>query len=316
MKQNERLLVYAVTGFLALILVIAVLFGNDPVDAAGKKDASSKGLSELLQPEKSEAELAKAKAEADAKAKALANQLNGGRNGSPQQPLNAKPLTDDDIVLRELGQSRRERIVRWVTVQPGDAFEKLVRRWCGSADYLAEAISLNEDTVTLKVGQEVMVPWVDNSILAANLRARAEARLASNPVGSSSGASGQPRTLMNQTPAPIESGMPRPSVTRPGFAMPGGNSAPSGSRGPSGTTGPATGTPGPSGTSGSGGHAVAAPSVITYKVKKGDSIWRIATRRYGKANAYKMVKAIQSMNPGLGEDLKIGQEFKIPAKAE
>ena len=27
MKQNERLLVYAVTGFLALILVVAVFFG-------------------------------------------------------------------------------------------------------------------------------------------------------------------------------------------------------------------------------------------------------------------------------------------------
>ena len=29
MKQNERLLVYAVTAFLALILVIAVVFGDD-----------------------------------------------------------------------------------------------------------------------------------------------------------------------------------------------------------------------------------------------------------------------------------------------
>ena len=55
---------------------------------------------------------------------------------------------------------------------------------------------------------------------------------------------------------------------------------------------------------------------MTYTVKKGDSIWRIATKRYGKANAYKMVKAIQSLNPNLGEVLDIGQEFKIPAKAE
>jgi hypothetical protein len=35
MKQNERLLVYAVTGFLAVILVIAVVFGPSGREAIG-----------------------------------------------------------------------------------------------------------------------------------------------------------------------------------------------------------------------------------------------------------------------------------------
>lgn len=299
MKQNERLLVYAVTGFLALILVIAVLFGNDPVAASEKQENTSKGLSELLQPNKSDAEIAKAKAEVDARVKALAAQLSGG--SSSQQPLNAKPQRASDVVARAQGPSRRERFVRWVPVKSGDAFEKLVRRWCGDTQgYLEEALSLNEDTTTLKVGSEVMVPWVDDEVLAVIIEASAPLTLASNPSGSN-------RTLMRPSSGAIEAGMPRPSVTRPGFAMPGAGSPTAGSP----TAGsPSAGTPRASGTS----TGSAAP--VTYKVKKGDSIWSVATKRYGKARAYKMVKAIQSLNPNLGVNLKIGQEFKVPAKSE
>lgn len=289
MKQNERLLVYAVTGFLALILVIAVLFGNDPVAVAKTQENTSNGLSDILQPNKLDAELAKAKADADAKAMSLAEQLNAG--DSHEQPLNAKPYSASDVVVRVLGKSRRERMVRWVPVKRGDAFEKLVRRWCGDTqDNLEEALQLNEDTTTLKVGSEVMVPWVTDEVLAAIIEAQgASSRtLASSPVGSN-------RTLMSSSDEPAAAGMPRPSVTRPGFKMPGeSNSNPA--------------TPSAS----SAGSA----DLVTYTVKKGDSIWRIATKRYGKAKAYKMVKAIQSLNPNLGDVLDVGQEFKIPAKAE
>jgi LysM repeat protein len=289
MKQNERLLVYAVTGFLALILVIAVLFGNDPVAVAKTQENTSNGLSDILQPNKLDAELAKAKADADAKAMSLAGQLNAG--DSHEQPLNAKPYSASDVVVRVLGKSRRERMVRWVPVKRGDAFEKLVRRWCGDTqDNLEEALQLNEDTTTLNVGSEVMVPWVADEVLAAIIEAQgASSRtLVSSPVGSN-------RTLMSSSNEAVAAGMPGPSVTRPRFKMPGeSNSKPA--------------TPSAS----SAGSA----DLVTYTVKKGDSIWRIATKRYGKANAYKMVKAIQSLNPNLGEVLDIGQEFKIPAKAE
>lgn len=307
MKQNERLLVYAVTGFLALILVIAVLFGNDPVDASEKQEKTSNGsgLRDILQPNKSDAESAKAKAEADAKSKALVEQLAGGNSG--EQPLNAKVLSASDVVAQKHGPSRRERFVRWVPVKSGDAFEKLVRRWCGDTQgYLPEALKLNEDTTTLKVGSEVMVPWVDDEELAAIIEASAPLMLASNPVGSNrtgSNRTGSNRTLMTPPSGAVEAGMPRPSVTRPGFAMPGAASTKA--------SNPSAGTP-----SASAGITSRSAASVTYTVKKGDSIWSVATKRYGKAKAYKMVKAIQSLNPNLDENLKIGQEFKVPAKTE
>jgi LysM repeat protein len=311
MKQNERLLVYAVTGFLALILVIAVLFGNDPVDASEtqEKTSSGSGLRDLLQPNKSDAESVKAKAEADAKSKALVEQLAGGNSG--EQPLNAKVLSASDVVARAQGPSRRERFVRWVPVKSGDAFEKLVRRWCGDTQgYLPEALKLNEDTTTLKVGSEVMVPWVDDEELAVIIEASAPLTLASNPVGSNRNAANRTgssrtssnRTLMTPPSGVVEAGMPRPSVTRPGFAMPGAASLK-----PSNPSASVSST---------GGLSNGSAAPVTYTVKKGDSIWSIATKRYGKAKAYKMVKAIKSLNPSLDENLKIGQEFKVPAKAE
>ncbi|MGC6488979.1 MAG: hypothetical protein ACON4Z_15125, partial [Planctomycetota bacterium] len=48
MKQNERLLVYAVTGFLALILVVAVVFGDAPRAVTGEQPATSNSLGDLL----------------------------------------------------------------------------------------------------------------------------------------------------------------------------------------------------------------------------------------------------------------------------
>ena len=187
MKQNERLLVYAVTGFLALILVIAVLFGSEPVDAAKKQEKLSQGLDDILRPNDVDAELAKAKAAADAQAKALLQQLGqggdpvGGKIGS-EQPLIAKTQTASTLIAMKLGESRRERFVRWVAVKPGDSFEKLVRRWCGSTQpYLNEAISLNEDTRTLIAGEQVMVPWVDDEVLAGIIEAEAPRTLVSSP---------------------------------------------------------------------------------------------------------------------------------------
>lgn len=305
MKQNERLLVYAVTGFLALILVIAVMFGNDPVDAASKQENTSKGLNDILQPKLSEAEVAK---QAEAKAKALAEQLNGssGGGGSNEQPLNARPLLASDVVARELGPSRKERFVRWVPVKRGDAFEKLVRRWCGGTEgYLEEALRLNEETTKLTIGSQVMVPWVDDEVLAAIIEAEAsEAQRAPTPrtlIGNPNG-SGSSRTLMNPSRGAPEAGMPRPSVTRPGFAMPG--------RGPSEAE-----TARDNSSDGTVGVA-SVGEAMTYTVKSGDNLWSISAKRYGKGKADKMVKVILSMNPGLSSNLKVGQEFKMPTKAE
>lgn len=51
----------------------------------------------------------------------------------------------------------------------------------------------------------------------------------------------------------------------------------------------------------------------TVKVQKGDSLWRIAERAYGKATTSR-VKELQQLNPGLNEkNLKIGAEIKVAA---
>ena len=51
----------------------------------------------------------------------------------------------------------------------------------------------------------------------------------------------------------------------------------------------------------------------TVKVQKGDSLWKIAERAYGKASNAK-VRELQQLNPGLNEkNLKIGTEIKVAA---
>jgi len=286
MKQNERLLVYAVTGFLALILVIAVLFGNDPANAANKKENPSLGLNEMLNP-KGDADEAK-KAEEAAKKKAEEDKAN-------EQSLIAKPVLASDLVERTFGKSRRDRIVRFVPVKRGDSFERLVKRWCGSLDYLEEAQCLNEDVTTLQIGSEVAVPWVDNEVLAAIIEAQAPKTLiqrggsmpngnlpSSNSPNSNSPNNG--RTLTEAPGVPTANVSPGPTFLTPGASNTAKSDAPSASK-----------------------------AASEYTVKSGDSLWKIAAKRYGKRNADRMVKAIKELNPEISNTLQINQVLNMPA---
>lgn len=293
MKQNERLLVYAVTGFLALILVIAVLFGSDPANAANKKDNPSLGLNEML---KSGAVSDEAKkAEEAARKKAAEEKANA-------QPLIAKPVLASDLVERTFGKSRRDRFVRFVPVKSGDSFERLVKRWCGSVDnYLTEAQCLNEDVATLKIGSEVAVPWVDDEVLAAIIEAQAPKTLLQRgglPT------TGRAATGGNTAPGvPTANTSPVPSFLTPGSGLSGSSTNGSSSNGSSGNTGNATGLGVPASTAGT----------KPYKVKPGDSLWKIAAKRYGKRNADRMVKAIKELNPEVSDTLQINQVLNLPA---
>lgn len=313
MKQNERLLVYAVTGFLALILVIAVLFGSEPANAAtGKGKVASPGLSEILnRKQDSENKLDATKTgvdpDADARLAAELAKQNGpkiGGAGRSEQPLIARPQAASAVVARALGTSRRDRIVRFVRAKRGDAFETLVRRWCGTTEpYLKEALCLNEDTTMLREGQEVAVPWVEDEVLAALIAAQAPRTLAGNRSSGGSSNGIGPSPSANQLPGNPVAGTPTPSVGGPSFAMPG--SRPAGS-GPEGNA-PASGDP--------AGNTAAAPSV-SYKVKPGDSLWKIAANRYGKRNADRMIRTIKGMNPGLTDSLQVDQQINLPPKTE
>lgn len=301
MKQNERLLVYAVTGFLALILVVAVLFSREPAADSSTKKATQ-GLADIL------GEDGKVAAEAkSAKEKAA---LEGNKTGLPapgelSSPLAApapKPMLAADLVAQQLGLSRRDRMVRFVRAKQNDSLDVLVRRWCGARDpYFAEAKSLNEDLVVLRVGQEVAVPWVDDEVLLASIEASKPKTLlaqdavagGTNPAGGSfadastgTGSGIGTGTGTETTKAPAASPAP---VAQPAFRQPGDSA------------------------SGAGGKAPALAAGTSYTVKDKDSLWRIAERTYGKKNAPKMVQAIKDANPGLGDDLKVGQKITLPA---
>lgn len=273
MKQNERWLVFAVTGFLALLLVAALVFRGDADGAPGGQQKPI-GLDQLL----------------GQNAPGAANAREGEtvRVGVPapsevtaQQPLVAgvKPLLAADLVLQQLGPSRRDRNVRFVRARQGDSLDLLVQRWCGARDpFLAEAKCLNEDLVVLRVGQEVAVPWVDDEVVLAAYEARQPKTLL---AGDAVGGGDAPKL-----------GAAVPASARPDFRLPGAQAA-SGSGVPARTSASGVGT--------------------SYTVKSGDSLWRIAERTYGLKNADRMVTAIKDANPGLGERLLVGQKLVLPA---
>lgn len=290
MKQNERLLVYAVSGFLGLILVVAVLFRPKGDD---QRAAQTPGLAQILNQEVAakDADAGKPAAGAAAVADAAFPGVPVPTEVAPQ-PLAVpapKPMVAADLVAQQLGLSRRERNVRWVRAKPNDSLDSLVRRWCGARDpYLAETKSLNEDLVVLRVGQEVAVPWVDDEVLLLAIEAS------------------KPKVLTAEAPS---AATPVTNVPMPTIA-PAGTVAPVSSNGTGGAMGaPLTGsaTPIP-------GSATPTAGGTSYTVKPGDSLWRIAERTYGRKNADKMVAAIKQANPGLGDSVRDGQKIVLPAK--
>ena len=288
MKQNERFLVYAVTGFLALILAVAVLFGREPVSGDGvlgntgasngdtqKPGSKLSGLQDILGKGQDGKEDAMPTS-------AGANQPKSTGAPTPEQVLPGHPLNTGgglllapDIVAQQLGSSRRDRMVRFVRAKSGDSLDMLVRRWCGARDpYLAEAKCLNEDLVTLRVGQEVAVPWVEDEVLLAAIEAQKPKVLPETRT-----------TVANPVDASAA-----PSNTRPGFAEPGAQVDHA-----------------------VNAHATSASTGSEYLVKQGDSLWRIAERTYGRKNADRMIGEIKKANPGLDNRLVPGQKIAMPA---
>jgi nucleoid-associated protein YgaU len=226
-------------------------------------------------------------------------QVNNDRLAVGGQPLVAasKPLVAAEVVTQALGPSRRDRNVRFVRARSGDSLEQLVRRWCGARDpFLAEANSLNEDLVTLRVGQEVAVPFVEDEVLMALLAPPKTEPVVLNPVANNAPAgtasAAELGSLLGTKVPGAAPEQPSAKPETPSFAVPGNAAA---GRGVAVEAGAAVGA--------------------TYIVKSGDSLWKIAERNYGRQQADRMITAIKDANPGLTDTVRIGQKIVLPKTA-
>jgi LysM repeat protein len=314
MKQNERLLVYAVTCFLAVILVFAVVFGNDSKAATngenGGNGSAVRDLGAILDEGRSQA----ADPAKPTGSEAGRTESDGAAQpgpGSGEAPLHAKSpaLVAAELVAQQLGPSRRDYSVRYVMPRAGDTLETLVQRWCGSREFLEKARRLNEDLRVVQLGKEVGLPWVDDAALLEIHAARQGERLAPRQ---------QP--VVDETAVVTPPAGPRSRFDELLRQVP---------QQPVNQT-PVTQTPANQGPVNQGTAIQAAIGTATdasatrakdelaaatrYEVKSGDSWWRIADRTYGRKNADKMVKEMQRTNPGAGDVLKVGQVLLLPPK--
>ncbi len=228
---------------------------------------------------------------------------------APQQPLLAqpKPQLAADLVAQQLGLSRRDRTVRFVHAKQNDSLDVLVRRWCGARDpFLAEAKSLNEDLVVLRVGQEVAVPWVDDEVVLAALEAQKPKTLAATDGTANAAGAGKPVDAS-------ATGGASPSFHSPGAGL-GANAPRSGDKerdDKEKDTGSRE-----TASKDKNGSARSAPVAAgsSYTIKSGDSLWKIAETAYGKKNASRMIEAIKQANDGLDADrLQPGRKIALPA---
>lgn len=294
MKRSESVLVYAVTAVLAVILVVAVVFGHeDPVRAGSPGaggGASATDIAQLLDVD--------GFGDADKPAQGEVPAIGGAGSQGPSAaapgtfPGDGGEPAPDDVqqfavpagplraaagsggVAAILGAFELERswngeLFRVYEVQRGETFSELVQRWTGSLDAVADVQALNEDVdlERLKVGQVLRFPFVDEAEL---LLAREARRAAAKPV-----APGPAPTPAGRAPAPTPAGAVDPSV--------------------------------PAG--------VAATVGSSYTIQKGDSLWSIAERQVGPGKAEAYVRAILTANPRIKDAgrIRAGDRIELPA---
>ena len=59
----------------------------------------------------------------------------------------------------------------------------------------------------------------------------------------------------------------------------------------------------------------AAAATVSYTVQSGDSLWKIAARRYGARNADRMIRAIKELNGLSSDTLREDQKLLLPTTA-
>jgi LysM repeat protein len=289
MKRSESVLVYAVTAVLAVILVVAVVFGHEEPARAGGQGAGGReaatNVAQLLDVQDF-GDLGSGGSGSDGPGTGDVPAGPGGLTtaapgtfpeeepapgevgAAPQFAVPVGPLraaAGSGGVAAVLGAFELERswngeLFRIYEVQAGETFSELVQRWTGSLDDIADVQALNEDVdlERLKVGQVLRFPFVDDAeLLLAREARRTTAKPAVASVGSGAGV--------------IEASAPKPV-------------------------------------------AAAAPGA-SYTIQKGDSLWSIAERHVGVGNAEAYVRAILAANPRIKDAgrIRAGDRIDLPS---
>ncbi len=290
MKQNEKILVYAVTGFLVVILMIAVVFGKDgarQTEQVAGQPAVVRNLDDLLRERAGIGSAPALETLPGQPAGQPVDPVQGGAQDEAEDPtpvllpapagrdplgvssplavsVPLQPPTPEALVTEKLGLSRREGEFRIVRARAGDSLGSLVQKWCGSTqENLDIARSLNEELSVLRIGQEVVLPWVEDEVVLAAYEERSAGRV-------------RAATATTADAARVLEAASRPFLVEE--------------------------------------PAGAATNARRYKIRSGDSLWKLAEKAVGRKGAPAWLAEVRELNPDLNIDrLKVGEVVLLPA---
>jgi hypothetical protein len=201
MKRNESYLVYPVTGLLLVVLLIAVIVGGPPTDELGTEGDGLVGQNtepgvaqDLFDPPPG------LDSENGLEVGTEDGESETGELTAAHVPLMATVPTAEVALERVLGTSTRDGDYRLVLASRGATLESIAEIWAGGAENLSKLETLNEQLVgdQLREGQQVLVPWVDASVLIVANEVRQDrevAAAAEEQIRSSAAARGERRVL-------------------------------------------------------------------------------------------------------------------------
>lgn len=296
MKRNESILVYGVTGLLVVILLVAVVFGNEgtgstPANAAGKatgklanQQRENSAVGDLIERTGVDIEgklTRRESAQPEVKPTTPESQPSTPSSQASPGAVGTDPKLAVALEAAFLLRSTREGDFRRVTVQDGESLSTLMERFGIAQARRDEVLRLNEMLPNLdrvRSGQQVILPWVDDAVLIAAEKQRRERESAL--AAEKSAARTNPRgdaPLVN--PAPLRQS---PPVANPKVV-----DAPK--------------------------APVISGATKERKVKKGESLWKIASECGGSVTH--AIEQIRALNPNVDLDpLREGVTLKVPSK--